>query len=131
MDGTHSADEIDAVLPERLDQVMRPEYLAAVKNDPNHPLRVALRDNDTCKGCLPKAPMRLWHCSGDHDVLYQNSLVAVEEFRKMGLEVTLTDPVPGGDHGDGVLPSLIQAFQWFMTFEPVGGAAQTDLIWTN
>lgn len=131
MDGTHSADEIDAVLPERLDQVMRPEYLAAVKNDPNHPLRVALRDNDTCKGWLPKAPMRLWHCSGDHDVLYQNSLVAVEEFRKMGLEVTLTDPVPGGDHGDGVLPSLIQAFQWFMTFEPVGLAAETDLIWTN
>lgn len=75
--------------------------------------------------------MRLWHCSGDHDVPYQNSLVAVEEFRKMGVEVPLTDPVPGGDHGDGALPSLIQAFQWFMTFEPVGLAASSDLIWTN
>lgn len=131
LDGMHSTDEIDAVLPERLDQILRPEYLAALRNDPNHPLRVALRDNDTCRGWAPKAPMRLWHCSGDHDVPYRNSLVAVEEFNKMGVKVPLTDPVPGGDHGDGAFPSLIQAFQWFMTFEPVGLAAKTDLIWTN
>ncbi len=131
LDGMHSSDEIDAILPERVDQLMPPEYLAAIRNDPNHPLRVALRENDTCRGWAPKAPMRLWHCSGDHDVPYQNSLVAVEEFRKMGVEVPLTDPVPGGDHGDGALPSLIQAFQWFMTFEPVGLAASSDLIWTN
>lgn len=131
LDGMHSTDEIDAILPERVDQLMPPEYLAAIRNDPNHPLRVALRENDTCRGWAPKAPMRLWHCSGDHDVPYQNSLVAVEEFRKMGVEVPLTDPVPGGDHGDGALPSLIQAFQWFMTFEPVGLAASSDLIWTN
>lgn len=131
LDGMHSTDEIDAVLPERVDQLMRPEYLMSLSTDPNHPFMVALRDNDTCRGWAPKAPMRLWHCSGDHDVPYQNSLVAVEEFRKMGVNVPLTDPVPGGDHGDGALPSLIQAFQWFMTFEPVGVAAQTDLIWTK
>lgn len=131
LDGMHSTDEIDAVLPERVDQLMRPEYLMSLSTDPNHPFMVALRDNDTCRGWAPKAPMRLWHCSGDHDVPYQNSLVAVEEFRKMGVNVPLTDPVPGGDHGDGALPSLIQAFQWFMTFEPVGLAASSDLIWTN
>lgn len=126
LDGMHSSHEIGAALPDRVDQLIRPEYLAAVRNDPNHPIRVALRDNDTCRGWVPKAPMRLWHCSGDRDVPYRNALVAVEEFHKVGVDVPLTDPVPGGDHRDGILPSFMQAFKWFLSFEGAGSPPSSD-----
>jgi len=50
----------------------------------------------------------------------------VEEFHKVGVDVPLTDPVPGGDHRDGILPSFMQAFKWFLSFEGAGSPPSSD-----
>jgi hypothetical protein len=87
--------------------------LAAFRADTNHPLRLALRDNDLDRW-TPKAPTRLYHCGGDQDVIFANSVVAYNSFQSRGAtHVELIDPVPAGDHSDCVFPSLELAMAWF------------------
>ena len=58
--------------------------------------------------------MRMYHCSGDADVLYANSQVAYSNFLARGAaQVQLIDPLPGADHGGCFLPSLSAAKTWF------------------
>ncbi len=111
--GQHSGAEINAAMPADPRQVLRPEYLAAFASDPEHPLRHALRDNDVFRW-TPRAPLRLYHCSGDQDVPFANSQVAWEAFHTAGAsQVELFNPVPGGGHGDCTEPSLLAAKAWF------------------
>ncbi len=92
--------------------ILKPEVLAAFRNDPDHPLRLALRDNDLHRW-RPTRALRLYHCSGDADVVFANSEVALQSFHQQGAtHVQLFNPVPGGSHGDCVYPSLLSALQW-------------------
>jgi hypothetical protein len=105
--------EINLAMPAIPNRILKPEYLAAVREDPDHPLRRALRDNDLT-GFVPKAPLRLYHCSGDEDVLPANSVVARDRFTAAGVSgVLLVDPSAGADHGDCVEPALLAAKAWF------------------
>jgi hypothetical protein len=100
-------------MPAIPNRILRPEYLAAVRGDPDHPLRRALRDNDLT-GFVPKAALRLYHCSGDEDVLPANSVVARDRFTAAGVTgVLLVDPSAGAGHGDCVEPALLAAKAWF------------------
>ena len=111
--GTSSSDEINAAMPNVVTNVLKPEVVWSLQNDPNHPLRVALRDNDLYRW-TPRAPMRLYHCGGDQDVIFANSQVAYDSFRSRGAtQVELIVPLAGGDHGDCTLPSLEGAKAWF------------------
>lgn len=111
--GQHTGSEIDAAMPADPVEVLKPEYLAAFRADPEHPLRLALRDNDVFRW-TPRTPLRLYHCSGDEDVVPANSQVAYAAFRAAGAtQVELVDPEPGADHGECVEPSLLAAKAWF------------------
>lgn len=112
LDGRHDGSQISAAMPADMLQVLKPEVLAGLQTNPNHPLRIALRDNDLYRW-TPRAPMRLFHCSGDQDVIFANAQVAWESFRSRGAQVELINPLPGGDHGECVLPSLLWAKVWF------------------
>jgi dienelactone hydrolase len=115
LDGQHSGGEINAAMPQPPappTDILKPEYLAAFRADPEHPLRRALRDNDLL-AWTPRAPIRLYHCSGDRDVPPQNSAVAHARFLSRGANATLLDPLPGGDHGNCVLPAMLAAKAWF------------------
>ena len=108
-----SSDQINAVMPNPPTAVLKPEYLAEFSSNPQHSLRVALRDNDVYRW-VPRSPLRLYHCSGDHDVLKANSQVALNYFHSVGREdVVLLDLFPGGDHADCVQPSMLNAKAWF------------------
>jgi hypothetical protein len=62
----------------------------------------------------PRAPLRLYHCSGDLDVDPANSQVALASFHALGAtQVELIDPQPGADHSGCAQPSLLQAKAWF------------------
>ncbi len=114
-DGLHSGSQINDAMPKPPappTDIIKPEYLAAFRADPGHPLRRALRDNDLIHW-TPRAPTRLFHCSGDKDVSPQNSVVARDAFVSRGANVTLLDPKPGADHGGCVLPAMLAAKQWF------------------
>lgn len=113
LDGQHSGGEINAALPADPTKVLKPEYLAAFRNRPDHPLRLALRDNDLY-GWTPRAPMRLYHCRGDRDVIARNSQVALDSFHARGAtQVRLIDPDPSADHDGCSIPSLLLAKEWF------------------
>jgi len=113
LDGRHSAGEINAAMPEDVRQILRPETLAAFESDPRHPLRLALEENDLYRW-TPRAPMRLYHCSGDQDVIFANSQAAWRSFHDRGAtQVELIDPLPGADHGGCVAPAILQVRSWF------------------
>lgn len=113
LNGNTSGSVINAALPADPTQILKPEYLAAFRADPRHPLRLALQDNDLYRW-KPRAPLRLYHCAGDRDVIIANSQVAYASFLSLGAsQVQLIDPLPAADHGACAQPSLVLAKDWF------------------
>lgn len=113
LNGQHTSAEINAAMPADPVQVFKPEYLAAFRTNPDHPLRLALRDNDLFRWS-PRTPLRLYHCSADQDVVPANSHVAYAAFQAAGAtHVELLDPAPGADHSGCAAPSLLAVKAWF------------------
>lgn len=97
-DGTNSIGYISTQLPAIPNQMLRPEVFEAFQNDPNHPLRLALADNDVYDWA-PTAPVTMYYCTEDEQVDYNNSLVALEAMTNNG--ATNVSALNGGalDHG--------------------------------
>ncbi len=113
-DGLHDGGQINAVLPSRPIEILKPEILAAFTSDPNHPLRVAIRDNDLHTGWVPRSPTRFYHCQGDLDVLAANSKVAFDTFKAAGAtSVELVDPLPFANHTFCAPFALLGTKNWF------------------
>jgi hypothetical protein len=113
LDGETSGSVINAAMPSDPREIFRPEVLAAIQVDPEHPLRLALRDNDLIRW-TPESPTRLYHCQGDQDVIFANSLVALASFHERGAtQVELMDPDPQAGHGDCALPAFLLVRDWF------------------
>ncbi len=114
-DGNHSGDAINSALPAIPLNILKPELAAAFRNDSNQVLWQALRDNDLLNW-RPRAPLRLYHCSGDLDVVPANATNAWTRFQAQGAtQVESIDPSPGASHGGCVYPSVLGAKAWFDT----------------
>lgn len=115
--GNTGGTTINGVMPTcNISTILWPAVISSLTNDPGCPLYQALRDNDLYRW-KPVAPMRLYHCSGDQDVLPANSQVAYDSFHAQGAtQVQLIDPQPGADHTGCAIPSLEAAYLWFDTF---------------
>ncbi len=116
--GNTSSSNINSALPAcNISSILVPAVLTSLTNDPGSPLYQALRDNDLYRW-KPVAPVRLYHCSGDQDVLPANSQVAYSNFVANGAtQVQLIDPMPGADHSGCVIPALTAAKTWFDTLK--------------
>jgi len=115
--GNAIGDEINTNMPPDPRQILKSEYLTALQVDSNNPFRVALRDHDLYNWA-PRAPMRLYHCGGDQDVLIANSEIATNVMHSLGAtNVTLVVTSPTLDHGDCAQPSLLNAKTWFDTLK--------------
>lgn len=115
--GNAGGSDLNAALPTDPRQMLKPEYLIALQNRADHPFRVALQDNDLY-AWRPRAPMRLFHCGGDQDVLPANSQVATNIMRNLGAtNVTLIIPSPTLNHSQCAQPSLLSAKAWFDTLK--------------
>jgi hypothetical protein len=113
LNGNASGGQINQAMPADPLDIFRPEELAAIRADPDHPLRLALRDNDLTRW-TPIAPTRLYHCPGDQDVIYANSLIAHGAFHARGAtHVELIQPDPLADHTGCVLPAFLLVRDWF------------------
>jgi hypothetical protein len=114
--GNTSGGSLNSALPADPTLILKPEYLAAFRSDPRHPLRLALQENDLYRW-KPSTPLRLYHCSGDQDVIVANSQVAAAAFQASGAtNAVWIDPLPGANHGGCSQPSLIAAKLWFDSF---------------
>jgi hypothetical protein len=113
--GNNTGADINAVMPARPVDILKPQYLAAFLASTNQPFRLALQDNDLYRW-KPRSPLHMYHCMGDRDVLIGNSQVALASFLQRGAsQVQLIDPKPSADHGGCALPSLLKAKEWFDT----------------
>jgi pimeloyl-ACP methyl ester carboxylesterase len=115
-DHQHGSGAIDAVMPTIPALIFKPEYLLAVKHNPNHPLRQALQANDLLDWA-PQAPTQLYHCAADELVPVANSQVALNAFQLNGApDVSLIDPSPTSGHsGNCITRGLVDAKLWFDT----------------
>ena len=111
-DGTHSASEINAAMPDVPGDILQPGVAEAFASDADHPARQRLRENDVYDWA-PLAPIRMYHCGGDRHVPPANSEVAFEHLSANGAEVELIDPLPIADHQGCVPLSLLLAKAWF------------------
>jgi pimeloyl-ACP methyl ester carboxylesterase len=118
-DGNHSSGEINlAMLPVNVAPPKDPllsldaTFLASLRQDEQHPLRIALQQNDVYDWS-PRAPIRIYHCSGDDYVSPANAEVAVKALASRGGDVKLVDPSPGNDHIGCAGPSAMMAEAWF------------------
>jgi len=111
--GNSTGDQLNLALPPDPIVILKPQYLADFRANPRHPLRLALADNDLYRW-RPRAPLRLYHCAADQDVIFANSKVALASFQSRGAtQVVLIDPLPTADHAGCSEPSLSLAKTWF------------------
>lgn len=109
---------VNAVLPNTVDELLVDSVLENFESNPNHPLWVALRDNDNYDW-TPQIPLRMYYCTGDEQVPFENSIVADETMLQNGAEdVSAINSQPGASHGGCVIPALTDAFEFFVNIAP-------------
>ena len=84
-DGSYDMWEINNELPSTPIDIFQEDYYQEYLNNNNHPLRLALIDNDVYD-FVPQSPMRLIHCSGDDNVAYESSELAYNYFITNGAQ---------------------------------------------
>ncbi len=113
MQDTYNMSTVNAILPAQLSELLVDTVLQNFTNNPNHPLWVALRDNDNYDW-TPQMPLRMFYCDGDEQVAYQNTTSALTAMQENGaVDVDASNLVPGATHGGCVLPALVASYNFF------------------
>lgn len=117
---------VGAVIPKN---ILNPEIVDALFNEPTHPFSVALADNDLINW-TPMVPTRMYYCMGDEQVTFQNAIIAEETMRANGAPdvtaVRMDTDARLLTHGGCVIPASIDGIDWFDTFKEV--TSSTDNI---
>ena len=94
-------------------RMLQESAIAGVENDPNHPINLALKDNDLYDW-TPAAPTRIFYCTADDQVPFRNSIVARDTMTANGAaDLQAIDVNPAADHGGCVVPALTQTLFFF------------------
>jgi len=102
-------------------------YVADLRANPNHPLRIALRDNDTYDFINP-TPTRLYYCLGDDQVNPQNSPFAADTMTALGAPNTVAVEVGLTlNHGECVVPAVSQGVAFFEGFQQITSSS-TEIV---
>jgi hypothetical protein len=119
LDGNHGLGEIEAMLPTSVPRDMfEPALFADFESDPNHPLWLALRDNDLLDW-VPTSPIRMIHCGADMHVPVGNSEVALETFVAQGADPELIEfinPNDAWDHGACAAIAIVSGKSYFDSY---------------
>lgn len=112
MNGIANSNAINAKMNDTVKLIFRQEMLDSFHANPNHFFKVFLRDNDVYQW-VPQSPMRMYYCTLDENVPYENTVVAYNYFKANG--ATQVDTVNSGAlyHTPCAEPSLIRAKTWF------------------
>jgi len=112
MNGIANSNAINAKMNDTVKLIFRQDMLDSFDANPNHFFKVFLRDNDVYQW-VPQSPMRMFYCTLDENVPYENTVVAYNYFKSHG--ATQVDTVNSGalNHTPCAQPSLIRAKTWF------------------
>jgi hypothetical protein len=111
-DGYHSSGEINDAMPVVPINIMKPEEVQTFEENEDHPLRLALKENDLWDW-IPQAPMHMFHGEGDELVPYANSQMAYDQFIINGVQDIHLESIPEsyGGHSDVAPWALFGAYQ--------------------
>lgn len=113
--GQYNFGDVNSQFDHYIHRMIKDELKDEVKNNPNHPLRLAAQTLDLVEDWTPKTPMRLYHCNGDRDVYIENSIYADSVFRSRGANIELVD-VGEFNHYECAPYAMLLAKLWFDTF---------------
>lgn len=100
-------------------RMLQDTLAAAVETNPDHPINVALADNDVFDWA-PQAPTRLYYCMADDQVPFQNSIIADDAMNAAGAPDTdALDLNSNFDHGQCVTPAITEAITFFSGFQNI------------
>ncbi len=117
--GEYGMGTANANLPPVPRDMIDSAYFADYVSDPNHPLRIALRDNDVYDWA-PSMPTVLYYCPMDSSVTYLNSIVARDTMIANGAtDVTAVLASPTDGHTACAFTSLFAAKGFFDTYANV------------
>ena len=95
-DMQHYWDDVLAAHPPTARGLLRPAYFDHVRNSPDDPLRVRLRQNAVDRW-RPKAPILVYHSRDDEEAFFEDAMVSVDRLRSRGAAITVTT-FDGVDH---------------------------------
>ncbi|MBI2336373.1 MAG: alpha/beta fold hydrolase [Deltaproteobacteria bacterium] len=121
IDGTHDGDSINEQLSTDLTLVLKSDYRADFLQNPQHPLRMRLRENQVYE-FKPMAPMLLVHCKQDTVVPFLNARIAMEHFAIEGSTAVELEAIPTGDHSECAIPAILKVKVWFAALLQPGSA---------
>ena len=84
------------------------------QSDFSHPLWQAMADNDN-HDWNPTRPIRMYYCTGDEQVSFQNAIAADAAFEANNIENADAVYMGDGNHNECILPSLTDVYYWFDT----------------
>ncbi|NTW49581.1 MAG: hypothetical protein HGB19_07635, partial [Chlorobiales bacterium] len=113
-DGCKTLDEINSALPSIPLQMLRKDFLQDFLERADHPLRLALRQNDLYNW-KPQALTTLYHSLEDEQVPYENTRKAYETFCRNGAARVTVHSLEAGTHTGVALTILNMAKVWFDT----------------
>ena len=92
--------------------MLQPAFLSDLESNPDHPLLIALRENDVYDWA-PKASLRMYHCAADQTIPKSISEKTLESFFDNGSNsAELIDPIPVLDHSECDAISFTSAMTW-------------------
>lgn len=112
---------LDALLLQengQLRDMFQDSIITILQNDPDHPIQVALRDNDVYDWA-PQAPTILAYCTEDEQVPFRNAILADSVMTANGSVTVQLFNGGARDHGGCVNPAATAALLLFSSFSEV------------
>jgi len=106
------------------------DIVNAIITDDNHPVNVALRDNDVYDWA-PVADTRLLYCEGDDQVAFENSIIARDKMVENGAQmVTAIDLNSALNHTECVTPAATSFVLFLLVFsEATATSNPLEISW--
>ncbi|MBO75709.1 MAG: hypothetical protein CMD33_10590 [Flavobacteriales bacterium] len=112
-DGETSSSEINNALPYYLEDFVQMGALDDLL-DEGSPFLAASMDNDVYNW-IPEAPVRMYYCTEDEQVFYQNALFAEEHMLNLGAENVEAIDLGAYGHGYCAGQAIFAATLWFQS----------------
>lgn len=112
-DGETSTWEVNAALPYYLDDFVQMGALEGLLVE-GSPFHTAATDNDVYDW-IPESPVRMYYCTEDEQVFYENALYTEEHMVNLGAENVEAVNLGAYDHGDCAGQAIFGATLWFQS----------------
>ena len=112
-DGSYSMGYVNSLMPTVPKLIVDSlELERFIEDSLTHPLRIRLKENDTYR-FVPEAPMKMYYCEADEQVVYLNAIEAKAWFDENNIiNVEAINSGVNLDHGGCIVPSMLHAKGW-------------------